>query len=260
MKKKLVRLAGLVMLLLFLAPVIAQEKTMTWTTKSEKARELGRKGAHHMKNIEFPLAYQYLNEALALDPDFTVALVLMESITSGETKKSYAERAIKSAANKTEGEKLFASTVAPGNTPESNRPVWAKLQKMFPDGTMIGVFYAFTLATPAEQVVAVEDYLKRFPKEAAFHNLMGYLSLQQKKDTAAAKMHFEKYISLYPGGYNPYDSMGEFYFLTGDLATAEKYYKMVLEKYPFSTSAINKLAEIKTAKEKNTAHEKGAAN
>lgn len=31
---------------------------------------------------------------------------------------------------------------------------------------------------------------------------------------------------------------------------------MTLEKYPFTTSAINKLKEIKTAKEKNVAKEK----
>jgi tetratricopeptide (TPR) repeat protein len=260
MKKKLTTLIGVFIMSLFLVTAIAQDKTMTWTTKSKKAKELARKGAEHMKNIEFPQAYEYLKQALALDPEFTVALVLMESITNGETKKAYAEKAIKSAANKTEGEKLFASTVAPGHTAASNRPIWAKLQKMFPDGKMIGLFYVFNLATPAEQLPVVEDYLKRFPDEAAFHNLMGYLCLQVKKDTAAAKTHFEKYISLYPDGYNPYDSMGEFYFLTGDLANSEKYYNMTLDKYPFTTSAIDKLKEIKTAKEKNVAKEKATSN
>ena len=258
MKKKLVILMGILFFSLFLVQAIAQDKTMTWTTKSKKAKELARKGAEHMKNIEFPQAYEYLKDALELDPDFTVALVLMASITNGETKKAYSEKAVNSAANKTEGEKLFASTVATGNTRESNRPIWAKLQKMFPDGTMIGLFYIFSLATPAEQVPVVEDYLKRFPDEAALHNMMGYLCLQEKKDTAAAKAHFEKYISLYPDGYNPYDSMGEFYFLTGDLANSEKYYNMTLDKYPFANSAIDKLKEIKTAKEKN-AKEKAAS-
>ena len=157
MKKKLASLVSILFLLLILLSATAQDKTMTWTTKSKKAKELALKGAEHMKNIEFPQAYEYLKQALALDPDFTVALVLMESITNGETKKAYAEKAIKSATNKTEGEKLFASTVAPGNTPEMNRPIWAKLQKMFPDGIVIGLFYIFSLATPAEQLPVVED-------------------------------------------------------------------------------------------------------
>lgn len=59
---------------------------------------------------------------------------------------------------------------------------------------------------------------------------MGYFNLQVKKDTAAAKQFFEKYITMYPGGCNTYDSMGEFYLDTGDNTNAEKYYKMALEK------------------------------
>jgi tetratricopeptide (TPR) repeat protein len=236
--------------LLFTTSALAQAKTMTWTTKSDEARKLALKGSVHMKNIEFAQAYEYFNDALAIDPDFTIPLVLMENLTTGETKKAYAARAVKSAINKTEGEQLFASTVATGNTTESNRVIWAKLQKMFPDGTMIGLFYIFSLATPAEQLPVIQDYIKRFPEEACFYNIMGYVYLQEKKDTAGAKKYFEKYIDLYPEGYNPYDSMGEFYFMTGDLINAEKYYNLALEKYPFANSSIDKLKEIKTIKEK----------
>jgi tetratricopeptide (TPR) repeat protein len=257
MKKTLPSLLGMIALL-FTLQVMAQKKTMTWTTKSDKAKELASKGAEHMKNIEFAQAYDFLKDALALDPDFTVPLVLMANITEGETKKAYAEKAVKSAANKTEGEKLFASTVAPGNTRETRRPIWAKLHTMFPDGTMIGLFYVFSLDKPAEQLPVVEDYIKRFPEEACFYNMMGYLYLQEKKDTAMAKTFFEKYIKLYPDGCNPYDSMGEFYFSTGDMANSGKYYNLSLEKYPFNISAIDKLKEIKASKEKKEV--KNAAN
>ncbi len=251
MRKNLSSFAGMLVLLLIAIAAISQEKKMTWTSKSDKAKELAMKGAEHMKNVEFANAYEYVKSALELDPDFTVALVLMENLTTGETKKMYGEKAIKSAADKTEGEKLFASTAAPGHTPETNRPIWAKLHTMFPDGIMIGLYYIFSLPTPAEQLPVVEEYLKKFPNEAALYNLMGYLSLQQTKDTAQAKTYFEKYIQLYPDGCNAYDSMGEFYFLTGDMANAEKYYNMALEKYPFNISSIDKLKEIKAAKEKS---------
>ena len=90
MKKKLASLVSILFLLLILLSATAQDKTMTWTTKSKKAKELALKGAEHMKNIEFPQGYEYLKQALALDPDFTVALVLMANITNGETKKAYA--------------------------------------------------------------------------------------------------------------------------------------------------------------------------
>ncbi|MEI9911397.1 MAG: tetratricopeptide repeat protein [Bacteroidota bacterium] len=180
MKKTLPSLLGMIALL-FTLQAMAQKKNMTWTTKSDKAKELASKGAAHMKNIEFAQAYEYFKDALALDPDFTVPLVLMANITEGETKKVYAEKAIKSAANKTEGEKLFASTVAPGNTREINRPAWAKLHSMFPDGTMIGLFYVFSLDKPAEQLPVVDDYIKRFPGEACFYNIMAIYTCRKKR-------------------------------------------------------------------------------
>ena len=37
------------------------------------------------------------------------------------------------------------------------------------------------------------------------------------RDKEKAKSLFEEYIELYPNGYNPYDSMGEFYYNEGDL-------------------------------------------
>lgn len=250
MKKGFTILATTLALLLFTSVAIAQKKTMTWTTKSEKAKELAGKGAHHMMNIELEQAYVYFKQALDLDPDFTVALVFMANLTNGATKKAYSAKAVKSAANKTEGEKIFASLQDTGATRDSRRETWAKLYNMFPDGKMISLYYLFTRATPAEQFTVGQEMLKKFPDEACFYNIMAYLYLQEKKDTATAKTYFEKYIAMYPDGANPYDSMGEFYFLTGDMANSEKYYTMALEKYPFTTSSIDKLKEIAAAKEK----------
>ena len=228
-----------------------EQKKMTWTTKSEKARELAGQGSDHFMNIEFPQAYEDFKAALKLDPDFTVSLVFMANLTTGETKKAFAEKAIKSAEKKTEGEKLFATTAVPGNTPEINREIWGKLHDMFPDGSMIGLSYVFSRATPAEQFTAANDYLKKFPDEAAIYNILAYLYLQEKKDTATAKTYFDKYVKMHPDGCNSYDSMGEYYFMVGDMENSEKYYRLALEKYPFNSSSIDKLKEIKTIKDKN---------
>jgi len=148
------------------------QKKMTWTTKSDKAKEIAGQGSDHFMNIELAQAYEEFKAALKLDPNFTVVLVFMTNLTTEETKKAYAEKAIKSAAQKTEGEKLFASTVATGNTPASNREIWAKLHDMFPDGSMIGLNYVFSRATPAEQFTAAKDYLKKFPDEAPIYNIL----------------------------------------------------------------------------------------
>lgn len=250
MKQAFQKWAPVLFFLLFAAPGIAQKKTMTWTTPSKEAKEFAQKGAVHMMNIEMAQAYQKFERALEHDPDFTVVLACMANLSTGEAKKKYAERAFASAKNKTAGEQLFVKLVTAENKPADNQKIWADLHEMFPDGGFIGFYYVLTRPTPAEQLIAAEEYLKQFPDTAPIHNILGYLYLQEKKDNATAKKHFEKYVELYPTGCNPYDSFGEYYFITGDMDNAEKYYRLALEKYPFNTSSIEKLNEIKMAKSK----------
>jgi len=230
-----------------------KSKTMTWTTRSAEAKTLAANGVKHFRNIEMEQAYHDLSAALKLDPGFTVALVFMANLTRGEIRKSYVARAIKSTANKTAGEKLFASTLDEKNTQETNRDIWAKLYSMYPDGAMIANYYVVTRATPEERFAAAKEYIQKFPKEPAMYNVIAYYYLQDKKDNDKAKESFEKYLSLYPDGYNPYDSMGEFYVTTGDAVNGEKYYRLALEKYPFATSSLNALQKIVDAKPKDEA-------
>jgi tetratricopeptide (TPR) repeat protein len=248
MRKNFARLTLMCALVVAGLSALTQNKTMTWTTTSDKSRDLAFEGSTYMRNSEPAQAYEKFKEALDLDPDFTVVLTLMSFITTGETGKDYRARALKSAANKTEGEKLFASVAVRDTTGKTFRDAFTKLHDLFPDGSMIGLYYVFSRATPAEQYTAALDYLKKFPEEPAIYNTLGYMTMQIKKDTAAAKKYFESYIKLYPQGCNPYDSMGEFYFNTGDMANAEKYYNMALEKYPFNISSIDKLKEISDKK------------
>ena len=58
------------------------------------------------------------------------------------------------------------------------------------------------------------------------------------------KSLFEEYIELYPNGYNPYDSMGEFYYNEGDLENAKLYYSKAVEKYYAATVANGRLNEL----------------
>ncbi|MDQ6756892.1 MAG: hypothetical protein M3004_08145 [Bacteroidota bacterium] len=232
----------------------AKEKTMTWTTTSPAAKKLAESGANHLMNAEFALAYQDLMAAVKLDPNFTVPLVFLANLTKGSTQKTFAQRAIKSSKTKTAGEKLFATLTDENGTQESRREIWAKLHTMFPDGGMIGHFYVITRATPDEQFAAAQDYMKKFPDNASMYNNIAYYYLQNKKDNAMAKQYFEKYIAKYPEGYNPYDSMGEFYLLTGDMENAKKYYSMSLEKYPYNNSSLNALEKMAEDKKKMEAN------
>jgi Tfp pilus assembly protein PilF len=231
-----------------------QSKSMAWTTKSAAAKELAKKGSDFFMNIEMPQAYEKFKEALKLDPGFTVALVFMANLTEGETKRDYAQKAIKTAVNKTEGEKLFASLVKEGVTADERRDVWQKLYTMFPDGGMIGNFYVVTRATAEERFKAALDYVKKFPDNPWMYNTLAYYYMLEKKEMAKAKECFEKYIELYPQGYNPYDSMGEYYLTAGDNEKARKFYLMAVERYPFSNTSVAALEKLKEADVKQAAN------
>jgi Tfp pilus assembly protein PilF len=228
------------------------QRTMTWTCSSEAAKELGLAGAVHFINAEPELGYQELQDALKIDPDFTVALVFMANMSYGATRKAYQERAIKSAANKTEGEKLFASLADENNKGDKSREIISKLHEMFPDGGIIWHLYVVSRATLDERFKAAQEYVAKFPEAGNAYNVLAYCYME-KKDYPDAKKNFDKYLELYPDGPNSYDSMGEYYLAVGDNANSEKYYKLALEKYPLfpsSQQAIEKINKAKEATEK----------
>lgn len=250
MRQICVGILGMIFLASITSTGYSQKKMMTWTTKSKAAHELAESGVKHFMNIESEQAYADFSDALKLDPDFTVALAFMTRMTRGAVRQKYAERTLKSAANKTEGEKLFASIQDSAKTQEERRNIWAKLHDMFPDGGMINYFYVITRATADERFTAAQDYITKFPDQAAMHNTIAYYYMLEKKDNAMAKQHLEKYIALYPEGANPYDSMGEMYLNNGDTTNAKKYYGMALERYPFMNSSLNALQKIEDAEKK----------
>ena len=55
---------------------------------------------------------------------------------------------------------------------------------------------------------------------------------------------FEEYIELYPNGYNPYDSMGEFYYNEGDLENAKYFYNKAAENFYAASTANERLKEL----------------
>jgi tetratricopeptide (TPR) repeat protein len=125
---------------------------------------------------------------------------------------------------------------------------------MFPDGGMIGSFYVVTRATPEERFAAAQDYIAKFPKNAWMYNTIAYYYMLDKKDMAKAKECFDKYLELYPNGYNPYDSMGEYYLTNGDMDKAKKYYTMAVERYPFSNSSVTALQKMNDDAKKQVAN------
>lgn len=226
--------------------ISASSQKMTWTSNSKEAREQAQAGVQHLLNVEMPQAYEAFSNAVKSDPNFTPALVLLANMSVGATRKAFSERALKSAENKTEGEKLFASLVEAKDRAGAAE-ILTKLHQMFPDGPLLASYYAQTRATDEERFQASEDNLKKFPNVAGFYNTMAYMYMQVKKDNTKAKEYFDKYLAMYPDGYNPYDSMGEYYLNVGDTTNSKKYYMLSLEKYPFANSSLDALQKINGA-------------
>ena len=65
-----------------------------------------------------------------------------------------------------------------------------------------------------------------------------------KGDMNSASSYFNAYIKEYEDGYNPYDSMGEFWLNKGDTLTAKSYYEKAIEKFPFARNARAVLSQI----------------
>lgn len=240
---------------LFATPVCFAQKMVALSegaiplqSKSQQAKSLTAMGLAHMMNVERELAYSNFKAAVDLDPNFSIALSYLATLTFGESKKDFAQRAAASA--KTEGEKLYAQIVQESTTPDARRDAWAKLHTMYPNDHTIGYAYAFSRADVDERIKALTEFMQKFPEETAVYNQLGYVYMMNKKDMAKAKEYFEKYIQTNPSSANPYDSMGEFYLTTGDLSNAEKYYNMALERYPFMVSSHEGLLKIEMQKKK----------
>jgi tetratricopeptide (TPR) repeat protein len=241
--RKLIRALAVTSLTISLIGLVSNAQEVTWTTKSKEARELATKGLTHYKNLEFEVAYEYFTTALEKDPDLTVAQVGMAVLSVGDTKKMYTDKAKASVANKSEGEKIMV-TLLDIKSPKESHAIWTNLHNKFPDDALCYYYYALTMPDSVQAFNTITEYLQKYPSSPEALNNLAYMYLVVKKDTETAKKYFERYIEVYPDGYNPYDSMGEFYYRIGDMENSKKYYTQSLEHYPFCYSSRKKIEEL----------------
>ena len=168
---------------------------------------------------------------------------MMAIMTHGDTKKMYTDKAKASAAGKSEGEKMMV-TLLDAKSRKEGHEIWINLHNKFPDDAMCYYYYALSMSDSVQAFDTMTAYLQKYPSSSEAINNLAYMYLTDKKDTATAKKYFEKYIEVYPDGYNPYDSMGEFYYRIGDMANSKIYYTKSLEHYPFCYTSRQKMEEL----------------
>ncbi|MEN8666255.1 MAG: tetratricopeptide repeat protein [Flavobacteriaceae bacterium] len=237
-----------------------EPKGIMWFNENPLHREIIIEGIRHFENIEFEKAYVYFEKAIRLDSTLFAPHVMLASLSrpNSEQQEYHYERAKKLVQDKNENSKRFVSLLDIKN--ESGKrnmlgrgektKIWDAMIKDAPNGPFIQVYHAWSRTTLEERIEALENLLSKRKESGEINNghilnALGY-SYMQSGDLDKAKSFFEEYIESYPSGYNPYDSMGEFYFLQKDYENAKIYYEMALNIFPAANSANQKLKEINT--------------
>ena len=96
-------------------------------------------------------------------------------------------------------------------------------------------------------ILSYKELIKNQPKDYNFNedrlNKLSYEFLKEKKYFEAIEL-LKLNASTYPNSFNVYDSLGEAYYLKGDLKSAKYYYNKSLELNPKNQNAINVLKKI----------------
>ena len=201
----------------------------------------------------------YFEKAVRLDSTLFAPHVMLASLSrpNSEQQEYHYERAKKLVRDKNENSKRFVSLLdfksESGKRNMLGRgektKIWNAMIKDAPNGPFIQVYHAWSRTTLEERIEALENLLSKRKESGEINNghilnVLGY-SYMQSGEPDKAKSFFEEYIESYPSGYNPYDSMGEFYFAQKDYENAKTYYNKALDAYPSANSAYLKLEEIK---------------
>jgi Flp pilus assembly protein TadD len=204
-----------------------------WTTGSDAAREEFQAGRAALRKLYSSDALEHFQRALELDPEFTLAKLMVvqtNSRTTGEVERQRVASLV---------EELKAADLEP-LTPRERmlvRQFRARLERQPEEAREIVQSY---LAEHPEDPYAVElacgqalgngrlDEAQRCferlieldPNWIEAQNLLGYLAMG-RGDFGEAEEQFQKYRYIAPDQANPHDSLGELYTLVGRYDEAE---------------------------------------
>ena len=252
----------LCLVMLFMLPgiILSQNydeklKYIEWTGENEIANTFATQGIFHLMNIEREKAFTMFEAAVKEDKTLFAPHVALAMMSSGDKKEYHKAEARRLVYDKNEPSKLYASLLDVEDVEDANekqKAIWKKMRELAPDGPFVHFNYALTLDDTKMQIAELEKLAEiSKSKDRSFahvHNILGYLYYGEG-DKETSKTHFERYMRLYPDGYNPYDSMGEYFLNEGDLAKALEYYNKAKEKFPAAINAGNKIDEIESKME-----------
>tara|TARA_B100001105_G_scaffold169243_1_gene136259 strand:+ start:149 stop:916 length:768 start_codon:yes stop_codon:yes gene_type:complete len=225
-------------------------KGIQWGGENEVANNYIFKGIFHWYHVEWEKAYTYFTGALEEDPTLFAPHVMLAWLSSGETREMNVNKAKELVSGKNENSQLFVSMLdmRGAENREKRHAIWKEMHERHPSGGFIHNLYANSTPDLNERISATESLLEKRKSEEGWYihllNTLGYLHYNNGNQEKA-KSYFDEYVESYPEGYNPHDSMGEYYYMEEDYETSLIHYEKALSKFPMSNSANNKVKELK---------------
>jgi len=195
-------------------------------------------------NARWPDAQKLLEQAVAVDPEFTQAYLSLASVCQWAGRPAAAEKYLRQAAAHTdrlsERERLFVRAElarVEGRSAEAGR-LLDELVARFPDfdnvysiATQLYSPLAGTLDAPDKFVSIAEAGVKKLPRSGHMRNTYAY-ALMATGRFADAGRELDTYAQLVPREPNPYDSLGELNLLLGNPARSVEFYSRALTVDP----------------------------
>ncbi len=183
------------------------------TTSSAEAYRAYQEGLENFRRYYFKEAQVGFARALALDPNFAMAMLRLAGLSNHDQAVSLIERASRLRGRLSERERMFvdmANTEIQRKPEERNRIARAIFEK-YPDDVDAAMVMSGIEMSQGHAERALEIYnglLAINPNNVGVYNQIGYY-YAWRGDYDKAMESFKKYQFMAPDQANPYDSIGE---------------------------------------------------
>jgi tetratricopeptide (TPR) repeat protein len=183
------------------------------TTTSAAAYEAYREGVANDRRFYFKEAQVDFAKALALDPNFAMAMLRLAKLSNKDQAVSLIERAARLRGRLNDHERLyidFATADVAGNLEGRNKAAQA-IRERYPDDIDACMILAGNemVQGHAEQALQIfSEMIAIDPNNAGVYNQIGYY-YAWRGDYDKAMENLRKYQFMAPDQANPYDSLGE---------------------------------------------------
>ncbi len=229
------------------------ENGIRWEGGDMVANHMAMIGLNRYITYENNHAFIMSEAAVGKDSSLFASHALLALLAEGERKEYHKKMANKFVEGENETSKLFVSLLnfddLNDSTREERRKIWTKMHELS-NGPFIHYMYTRYMDGDGAAKIKELDQLIAFCEKNNFNytgtaanNYKGYL-LKHAGDLEAGTVAIQKCVELHPRGYNPYDSRAEFFLYAGDTINSIKWYKKVLEQYPYAQYAKSQLEKL----------------